>query len=48
MVLPGSMVPLNLAFPNVYFHISTAYDIPRHNGVPVGKRDLPGAAQSAA
>jgi uncharacterized protein len=27
------------ALPNFYFHIATAYDILRHNGVPLGKRD---------
>lgn len=26
--------------PNFYFHVSTAYDILRHNGVELGKRDL--------
>lgn len=35
------------SFPNFYFHLTTAYDILRHNGVPLGKRDflgpLPGA-----
>lgn len=25
--------------PNVYFHITTAYNILRHNGVPLGKMD---------
>jgi hypothetical protein len=28
--------------PNFYFHVTTAYDILRHNGVPVGKRDFVG------
>lgn len=28
--------------PNVYFHVTTAYNILRHNGVPVGKRDYLG------
>jgi hypothetical protein len=28
------------ALPNFYFHMTTAYDILRHNGVPVGKRDF--------
>ncbi|NEQ55461.1 MAG: DUF1993 domain-containing protein [Leptolyngbya sp. SIO3F4] len=28
--------------PNVYFHLTTAYDILRHNGVKVGKRDYLG------
>ena len=34
---------LNSVFPNFYFHCTTAYDILRHNGVPVGKRDFTGA-----
>lgn len=25
--------------PNLYFHVTTAYNILRHNGVPVGKQD---------
>ena len=29
--------------PNVYFHVTTAYDILRHNGVEVGKRDFLGS-----
>jgi uncharacterized protein len=29
--------------PNMYFHISTAYAILRHNGVDVGKKDYLGA-----
>lgn len=28
--------------PNAYFHVTTAYDILRHNGVEVGKRDYLG------
>jgi len=28
--------------PNIYFHITTAYNILRHNGVEVGKRDYLG------
>ncbi|MGH8258650.1 MAG: DUF1993 family protein, partial [Steroidobacteraceae bacterium] len=27
------------ALPNFYFHTVTAYDILRHNGVEIGKRD---------
>ncbi len=38
----GQVFLLNLAMPNFYFHISTAYDILRHNGVAIGKRDLLG------
>ncbi|HEY8246102.1 MAG TPA: DUF1993 domain-containing protein [Hyphomicrobium sp.] len=30
------------ALPNFYFHAATAYDILRHNGVPVGKLDFLG------
>ncbi len=36
---------LFFALPNFYFHAATAYDILRHNGVPVGKLDFLGAAQ---
>ena len=28
--------------PNFYFHLTTAYALLRHNGVPVGKRDFVG------
>lgn len=28
------------ALPNVFFHVVTAYDILRHNGVDLGKRDF--------
>lgn len=30
------------ALPNFYFHITTAYNLLRHNGVPVGKMDYMG------
>ena len=33
---------LTFALPNFYFHVTTAYDILRHNGVPVGKSDYLG------
>jgi uncharacterized protein len=33
---------LNLALPNFYFHLTTAYDILRHKGVPIGKLDFLG------
>lgn len=34
---------LNLfVLPNFYFHVTTAYAILRHNGVPLGKRDFLG------
>ena len=34
---------LTMAMPNFYFHVTTAYDILRHNGVELGKRDFLGA-----
>ena len=33
---------LGFVLPNVFFHVTTAYAILRHNGVPVGKRDYLG------
>jgi hypothetical protein len=39
----GQEFLLNFALPNLYFHITTAYDILRHNGVEIGKRDYLGA-----
>ncbi|MFL5337335.1 MAG: DUF1993 family protein [Geminicoccaceae bacterium] len=30
---------LTFALPNFFFHVTTAYDILRHNGVAIGKRD---------
>lgn len=33
---------LQFAFPNFFFHITTAYDILRHSGVPLGKLDYLG------
>jgi hypothetical protein len=32
----------NIVLPNFYFHATTAYDILRHNGVELGKRDFIG------
>jgi hypothetical protein len=33
---------LAVAQPNFYFHVATAYNILRHNGVEIGKRDFLG------
>ena len=41
--LSGLQYLLHLAMPNFYFHITTAYDILRHNGVPLGKATFIGA-----
>jgi hypothetical protein len=39
----GGLVYLNNAvMPNFYFHLATAYNILRHNGVPLGKADFIG------
>jgi hypothetical protein len=40
--LKGMQYLLGHALPNFYFHATTAYDILRHNGVEVGKRDYIG------
>lgn len=43
--LKGEPYVLNWALPNMFFHITTAYTILRHNGVVIGKSDyLNGAA----
>lgn len=39
----GSAYYTGFAVPNFYFHMTTAYDILRHNGVEIGKRDFLGA-----
>jgi hypothetical protein len=33
----------HFALPNFYFHVTTAYDLLRYAGVPIGKRDYLGA-----
>lgn len=38
---------LGYVFPNFYFHVTTTYDILRHNGVEIGKRDFLGAVPYA-
>src|SRR5437762_12298072 len=38
----GVQYLLGFAHPNFYFHATTAYDILRHNGVDIGKRDFIG------
>jgi uncharacterized protein len=34
---------LGFVLPNLYFHVTTAYDILRHKGVPIGKMDYLGS-----
>jgi hypothetical protein len=42
----GQSLLLGNALPNFYFHCTTAYDILRHCGVEVGKRDFMGTPVS--
>jgi len=42
LTLDGQTFLLNRVLPNLYFHITTAYDILRHNGVELGKKDYIG------
>lgn len=39
----GQSYLLHFALPNFFFHVTTAYDILRHNGVEIGKRDYLGS-----
>ena len=38
----GQPYLLHFVLPNFFFHATTAYDILRHNGVELGKRDFLG------
>ena len=38
---------LQFALPNLFFHVTTAYGVLRHSGVPVGKLDYLGTLLSA-
>jgi hypothetical protein len=38
----GAQYLLGFALPNFYFHAATAYDILRHNGLELAKRDFIG------
>lgn len=40
----GMRYLLGFGLPNFFFHVTTAYAILRHNGVPLGKRDFFGQA----
>jgi len=42
MTLKGAEYLIGFALPNFYFHATTAYDILRHCGVELGKRDFLG------
>ena len=40
--MQGQAYLLHHVLPNVFFHVTTAYDILRHNGVELGKQDFLG------
>jgi uncharacterized protein len=42
MEMPGAQYFNSFALPNFYFHMATAYNILRHNGVELGKKDFMG------
>ena len=39
---------MSFSLPNFYFHATTAYDILRNKGVPLGKRDFMGQMRMKA
>jgi hypothetical protein len=41
--LAGQAYLANYGLPQFFFHVTTAYDILRHNGLAIGKRDYMGA-----
>ena len=40
--MPGMPYLLSHLLPNIHFHVTTAYNILRHNGVELGKKDFLG------
>jgi hypothetical protein len=40
--MQGMPFLLNHVLPNLYFHVTTAYNILRHNGIEIGKQDFLG------
>jgi hypothetical protein len=45
LTLKGLPYLARFALPNFYFHVATAYDILRHNGLELAKRDFLGALE---
>ena len=39
----GQAYLLSYGLPQFFFHVTTAYDLLRHNGVEIGKKDFMGA-----
>ncbi|MFC1664379.1 DUF1993 family protein [Pseudomonadota bacterium] len=44
LTFSGQDYLIHFALPQVYFHVTTAYDILRHKGLEIGKRDYLGKA----
>lgn len=40
----GQQYLVHFVLPNLYFHVTTAYNILRHNGVEIGKQDYLGSS----
>ena len=40
--MKGHQFLMHWAFPNFFFHVTTAYNLLRHNGVEIGKKDFLG------
>jgi uncharacterized protein len=45
MTFSGRDFLFHFSLPNFLFHVTTAYDVLRHKGVPLGKMDYMGAAR---
>ena len=43
MTLKGADYLFHFSLPNFYFHVTTAYNILRHNGLQIGKQDFIGS-----
>jgi hypothetical protein len=43
LTMQGRELLLKRTLPNFFFHATTAYDIMRHNGIEIGKKDFMGA-----
>jgi hypothetical protein len=43
VTLSGDAYVLQFMLPNFYFHLTTAHDILRHNGMKIGKKDYLGS-----
>ena len=48
MSFKGQAYLLHFCLPHFFFHCTTAYNIARHNGVEIGKRDYMGTLNPGA